>query len=71
MTGTEMYESGECERDVMIKTVYGLGKKRKTKQKRQRERRREGEELGEAQIAHKKQKIKATCHALKSRGVMK
>ena len=54
-------------RDVMIKS-HTDQENNETKKDRGR-RGGEREELGEAQIAHKKKIIKATCHALKSRGV--
>jgi hypothetical protein len=59
--------SGECERRY-DKIAHKIEKRNK----RDRGRRGGREKTREAQIAHKKtKKIKATCHALKSRGVMK
>jgi hypothetical protein len=39
MSGTEMYESGECERDVMIKTANGSGRKEKKNETKKTDRR--------------------------------
>ena len=45
MSGTEMYESGECER---------RNDKNHTRIRKKETKKTEGEESGEAQIAHKK-----------------
>jgi hypothetical protein len=44
MSGTEMYESGECERDVMIKSQMDQEEKKNETKKT------EGEEEGERRV---------------------